>query len=125
MQDSWSARERQHVEAVALYDLVAAAGMPIGGMEAAALSTLPADWAALQAAIADAVAEHDQEVAACQRELDCGVPPVHADPAIACRTGDMHPGCDARAEHHLCWLREGWAAETACCMQRRSLRARR
>ena len=76
-------RERQHAEAIALYDLVAAAGMPVGSMEAAALSTLPADWAALQAAVADAVAERDQEVAACQRELDSGVPPLNVLPAVA------------------------------------------
>lgn len=85
-QVSWSERERQHMEAMALYSLVAAAGMPIGSMEAAALSTLPADWAALQAAVADAVAEREQEVAACQRELDSGELPLHRVPAGACTT---------------------------------------
>lgn len=70
--------ERQHVEAAALYKLVASAGMPIGSMEAAALSTLPADWAALQAAIVDAEAGREQEVLSCQAELNNGAPPMHA-----------------------------------------------
>jgi hypothetical protein len=76
MQARWPKIERQHAEAAALYELVAAAGMPVGGMEAAALSTLPADWAALRAAIGAAAAGREQEVLACQLELDAGVRPA-------------------------------------------------
>ena len=112
------------MEAVALYDLVAAAGMPIGSMEAAALSTLPADWAALQAAVADAVAERDQEVADCQRELDSGEPPVHRALQELARPQN---GSDVLVlvAHHTCQLARDLETKEALCMQRRSLRARR
>ncbi len=82
MQGRWPEMERQHAEAAALYELVAVAGMPVGGMEAAALSTLAADWAALRAAIGAAAAGREQEVLACQLELDAG-----ARPARMRRTG--------------------------------------
>jgi hypothetical protein len=98
MQGRWPEMERQHAEAVALYELVAAAGMPVGGMEAAALSTLPADWASLQAAIGEAAAGREQEVLACQLELDAG-----ARPARTRQSGGGCSGTDMQLTTRRLW----------------------